>query len=90
MRDPETEAEPVESAFAQGFRAEIPPEASLTQGIFPVTGWTTRNPDEKIVPAGEHSRLTNRKSTDAAPGRALPSQKAHMDGQRMKENKDAL
>jgi len=71
MRNPETEAEPVESAFAEGFRAEIPPEASMTQGIFPVTGWTTRNPDEKIVPAREHSRLTNRKSTDAAPGRAF-------------------
>jgi len=32
MRNPETEAEPVESAFAQGFRAEIPPEASIDAG----------------------------------------------------------
>jgi hypothetical protein len=62
-----------------------------TQGIFPVTGWTTRNPDEKIVPAREHTRLTDRKSTDAAQAETLcPLTNALMDGQRMKENKDAL
>jgi len=46
-----------------------------TQGIFPVTGWTTRNPDEKIVPAREHTRLTDRKSTDAAQADPLPPDK---------------
>jgi hypothetical protein len=60
------------------------------QGIFPVTGWTTRNPDEKIVPASEHTRLTDRKSTDAAQADPCRLTNAHMDGQRMKENKDAL
>jgi hypothetical protein len=91
MRNPETEATPVESAFAKGFRArKFHRKRLLGAGNLSSTGWTTRNPDEKIVPAREHSRLTNRKWTDAAPGRPLPSPKAHMDGQRMKENKDAL
>jgi hypothetical protein len=72
-------------------REKIPPEAPFTtRRTYPVSGWTTRNPDEKIVPAREHSRLTNRKSTDAALGRSFAVTSAHMDGQKMKENKDAL
>jgi hypothetical protein len=61
------------------------------QGIIPVTGWTTRTLDEKIVPASEHARLTkreNRPTTRKAD--TLPVREAHQDGQRMKENRDAV
>jgi hypothetical protein len=66
---------------------EIPPEAPAcsAQTHYPVSGWTTRNLDEKIVPASEHARLTDRKSTDAAQGRSCRLEHAHQDGQRMKE-----
>jgi hypothetical protein len=91
MRNPETEATPVESAFAKGFRArKFHRKRLLGAGNLSSTGWTTRNPDEKIVPAREHSRLTNRKRPTPRRAEPLPSPKAHMDGQRMKENKDAL
>jgi hypothetical protein len=62
----------------------------LGQGITPVTPVDNKNPDEKIVPAREHSRLTSRKSTDGRARRTFAAVNAHMDGQRMKENKDAL
>jgi hypothetical protein len=72
MRNPKTKAKFVQSAFAYGFsREKIPPEASIDAGNLLSTGWTTRNPDENIVPAREHTRLTNRKSTDDAQGRSL-------------------
>jgi hypothetical protein len=91
MRNPETEATPVESAFAKGFRArKFHRKRLLGAGNLSSTGWTTRNPDEKIVPARELSRLTNRKRPTPRRADPLPSPKAHMDGQRMKENKDAL
>jgi hypothetical protein len=60
------------------------------QGIVPVSGWTTRNLDENFAPASEHLRLTDRKTIDAVPGRLFKSGNAQMDGQRMKENQDAL
>ena len=51
-------------ASANGFRVREfrRKRRFATQGIIPVTGWTTRTLDEKIVPASEHARLTKREN----------------------------
>jgi hypothetical protein len=49
-----------------------------------------KKPDENIVPAREHTRLTDRKRPTPRRQMLCRLTNAHMDGQRMKENKDAL
>ena len=59
-------------------REGIPPEAPFTHDAGNISSNRLDNKkpkDENIVPASEHSRLTVRKSTDAAHAGTLPAHK---------------
>jgi hypothetical protein len=49
-----------------------------------------KKPDENFVPASEQARLTDRKIDRRRAGHTLPSDNAHQDGQKMKENQHAF